>query len=482
MLKKLAGQTAVYGISNALARAINFFLTYYLTRIMGQGEYGVIGDLYALIPFMLTVLTMGLESGYFRFAGKEAGAAGKRNIFATLWGTVIAAAAMFMAVVLLFKPQIASVMNYADHSHYIWLTGGIIALDTITAIPYAKLREEGRAKRYLVVRTLSIVFHVALCYFFYSILPQISDHGLFAVTTDPGYMLVANLISSALVLLMLIPSCDRIWPRIDRKVLRKVMVYSLPLLIGGIAGTANEYIDRQMVKYLMPEGEAMAALGVYNAVLKLGSIMMIFTQIYRLGAEPFFLSDFKKDDFRRANAEAMKYYIIAAMVIFLVIVFYTDIFALLLGRDFREGMYILPIILISNMLSGVIMTLSFWYKQLGATKFAILITGTGFLFTVIFNVLLVPSLGYFGSALARLICEVAMVLTSYLLNRKYYPVPYDLKRIAEYLVLGAAMYGISIPAAGIPMWPRYFLFFALIVIFVLYAAWREKISIKRFLK
>jgi O-antigen/teichoic acid export membrane protein len=479
MLRKLAGQTAIYGISSILARAFNFMLTPYLTRIMGQGEYGVVTDFYALIPFMLTVLTMGLESGYFRFAGKEPGAAGKRGIFATLWGAVIAASAVFMAAVLLFKPQIASAMNYGDRSHYVWLVGLIIALDAVTAIPYAKLREEGRAGRYVVVRTLSIVINVALCFFFYSVLPKISDQGLFASPTDPGYVLVANLISSALVMVMLVPSCDRIWPRIDRKVLRKVMVYSLPLLVGGIAGTANEFIDRQMVKYLLPEGEAMEALGVYGAVLKLASIMAIFTQIYRMGAEPFFLADFKKDDFRRANAEAMKYYIIAALFIFLVIVFYADLFGMILGKEFREGMYVLPVILVSNLLSGVIMTLSFWYKQLGATKFAILITGTGLLFTVVFNVLLVPSLGYFGAAIARLICESAMVVMSYMLNRKYYPIPYDLKRIAEYAVLGAVMYGISIPAAGMPMWPRYFLFFALIVIFVLYAVRREKISIKR---
>jgi O-antigen/teichoic acid export membrane protein len=421
---------------------------------------------------------MGLESGYFRHVRKDSATADKRRIFATLWGAVIIAAVVFMGIILLFNQGIASAMHYADHSQYVWLMGAIIALDAITAIPYAKLRQEGRATRYAVVRTMSVIINVALCFFFYSILPRITSAGLFESPTSPAYMLVANVMASALVLVMLLPSCDGIWPRINRKQLRTIMIYSLPLLVSGIAGVSNDYIDRQAVKYLMPEEEALAALGVFGAVSKLGSIMMIFTQIYRLGAEPFFLADFKKDDFRKANAEALKFYVIAAILIFLGIVFYTDIFAMILGKDFRGGMHILPIILISNLLSGVVFTLSFWYKQLGSTKFAIIITGTGLLFTVIFNILLVPSLGYVGAAVARLICEVVMVAISYMLNRKYYPVPYDLRRIAEYILLGAAMYGISIPAAALPMWPRYLLFFALIAIFALYAARREKINLK----
>ena len=205
--------------------------------------------------------------------------------------------------------------------------------------------------------------------------------------------------------------------------------------------------------------------------------MTLFTSMYRLAAEPFFLAEFKGDDFRRTNAEAMKYFIIVSIFIFLFIALFRDLFALILGRDFREGVWILPIVLLSNMLSGIVLNLSFWYKQTGATKYAIYVTGTGLLFTVAFNILLVPSLGYVGAAVARLVCESAMVALSYLLNRRYCPVPYDLKRIGEYVLLGAVLYGAGVLCGGLTGWLRYLIYLVLVVIFAGYAVRRERIDL-----
>ena len=482
-VKKLAGQTAVYGISSIAARLLNYLLTPYLTRIMTEAEYGVVTDMYALIPFALVLLTMGMESGFFRFAGKVSDPAAKNRVFATVQVAVAGAATLFFAIALLFSGEIAEVTGYAAHPSYIVIVGGIIALDVATAIPFARLREQGRAARFVLVRVISVVVNVAMCLFFYSALPALADGGgFFSAIYDPsfgpGYVLVANLIASTVAALMLISAALPRGARPDGKLLRQIFIYSLPLLLSGIAGTANEFIDRQMIKYLMPADLAMGALGVYGAVVKIGVVLLLFTQMYRLAAEPFFLAEFKKEDFVRTNAEAMKFFILVSVLIFLAITLFSDLFALIIGPAFREGMYILPVVLVSNILSGVVLNLSFWYKQMGRTKFALLVTGTGLVFTVVFNILLVPSLGYFGAALARLICEAAMVVVSYALNRRHCPTPYDLRRIGEYAALGAAIYGLGFATRTLPAVWEYAINLLLLTAMAAYALQREKIDVK----
>ena len=448
MLKQLAGQTAIYGVGTIVPRFLNYLLFPYLTRLMTTGEYGVVTDLYALIPFALVVLTMGLETGYFRFAGQATTERERKDVFETTWGAVSLFALLFFAAALLFTPALARIMDYAEHPSYIRLTAAIIALDAATAIPFARLRQQGRAKRFVALRLLSVAVNLVLTVFFYSALPALASRGADAGMYDPafgaGYVLVANLLGSAVVWIGLYPSCRGARPRIRPKLLRAVMLYSLPLLISGIAGTANEFIDRQMIKYLLPPESSMDALGIYGAVAKLGVVLMLFTQMYRYAAEPYFLSAFRQEDFRRSNAEALKYFIIVSVGIFLTIMLFVDLFGLLMGRDFRQGIRVLPIILLANMFSGIWLNLSFWYKQSGQTQYAIWITGTGLVFTVGLNLALTPALGYPGAALARLGCETAMIAVSYYLNRKHCPTPYDLPRIGSYFLAGGAIYALSL--------------------------------------
>lgn len=481
-IRKLAGQTAVYGISSVAARFLNFLLVPYLTRILSPEGYGVVTDLYALIPFALVVLTMGLESGYFRFAGKAEDEAAKRTVFANTWGAVTLAATVFFVLVLLFNGQIAGAMRYGETPSYVWITGAIITLDVFLAIPFARLREQGRAMRFVMIRLASVVTNVLLCVFFYSVLPDLAvSGGWFGAIYDPafgaGYVLVANLLASFATVFLLLPACGRVAPRISRKVLKPIMLYSMPLLISGIAGTANEYIDRQMIKYLMPEDVALGALAQFGAVSRLGVILILFLQMYRMGAEPYFLGNFKKDDFVKMNAEAMKYYIIAAVAIFLGITLFTDLFALILGPQMREGVPLLPVILVSNILTGIVFNLSFWYKQMGKTKYAIVVTGTGLVFTVVFNILLVPVMGIWGAAAARLVCELIMAVVSYSLNRRHCPTPYDVRRIGEYVLLGAVLYGLGYITGMLPVVPKYLCNLALLGGYGLYFLRREKIDL-----
>lgn len=474
-LSKLAGQVAIYGISSVVARLLNYLLVPYYTRIMSPAEYGVITDIYAIIPFALVVLTMGMESGYFRFAAKAEDGREREQVYATTWGAVLLVASLFLGAVLLFEGGISSALGYAD-TNYVAITGAIIFLDVAGAIPFARLRQEGRAGQYVVIRLLSVIINIGLCLWFYNSQPQWL--GLYATPTDPGYAFVANLVASAVTFILLVVALrGGSAPRINGKLFRTIFLYSLPLLVSGIAGTANEFIDRQMIKFLMPAEESLAALGIYGAVVKIGVVMLLFTQMYRLAAEPFFLAEFKKDEFRESNAAAMKYFVVVSVFIFLVITLFSDVFALLVGPAFREGMYILPIVLVSNALSGMVLNLSFWYKQTGATRYAIVITGVGLIFTVVFNILLVPSMGYAGAALARLVCEVAMVVLSYYLGRRHYPIPYDLKRIAEYVLLGAAAYGASLLWNDAASVVKYLISCAVLVAYVLYALRREKIDL-----
>ena len=476
LLKKLAGQTAIYGISSIVARLLNYLLTPYLTRILSKAEYGSVTEMYALIPFMLVLLTMGMESGYFRFAGRADGREEKMRVFATTWGAVISVTLFFLSIVLLFNNGIADALGYGDNRSFIWIIASIIALDAITAIPFAKLREEGRATIFVLLRVLFVVVNMAMCFGFYWLLPKV-DNSLFSEAFGAGYVFVSNLIASLVVFFVLLSQCRVSFFKFSPHVLKMILIYSLPLLLSGIAGTANEFIDRQMIKYLMPEDLAMSALGVYGAVVKIGVILLLFTQMYRMAAEPFFLSNFKREDFVNINAQALKYFMMISIAIFLVITLFTDLFAHILGEDFREGIYILPIVLVANILSGVVLNLSFWYKQEGRTKFALYVTCFGLVFTVVFNILLIPKLGYYGSAIARLICEVAMVVLSYYFNRKYFPTPYDLRRIGEYTLLGATLYCFGYLTEELPLVLKYLCNLALLITFVFYAVRREHIDV-----
>lgn len=420
-IKTLAGDTMIYGLSTILARMLNYLMVPYLTRVMTEGEYGVVTDLYSLIPFALVLLTMGLESGYFRFAGKATSDDEKNRIFTTLFGTTSIAAVIFYILVSLTSEPIASAMGYTDHPWFVRLTALIIALDVVTAMPFARLREQRRRMRYVAIRLLSVVVNLALCLFFYSLLPKLAESGALEWMWDAdfgaGYVLVANVVASTVSLAMLAPM---LWSlrslggrRIDTKLLKRVMLYSLPLLISGIAGTGNEFIDRQMIKWIMPDDVAMSSLGVYGATTKLAVIMVLFTQMYRLAAEPFFLARFgKRGEFARQSMLAMWLYIAVAVLIFAGVMIFKPVVLLILGESFREGEHLLPVLLAANALAGVVFNLSFWYKQAERTWIAIAITGTGLVVTLALNFVFVPRMGYEGAAWARLGCEMAMVAVS----------------------------------------------------------------------
>ena len=483
MLEKLAKQTAVYGISTIVVRFLSYLLTPYYTRIFGQETYGIVTDIYALIPLALTLLTMGMESSYFRFSDKaeEAGGdvrAAKRRLFATTWGVTSLAAVVFFVLVASFRNGVAGLMGeaYAAHPEYVVWVGLIILFDVWACIPFSRLREQGRALLFVGIKALNVVMNVALAVAF-------GVAGLFATEFGVGWVFVANLIASVVTWLVILATVDRTVPKINWALLAAVFAYSLPLLVGGLAGTANEFIDRQLIKYLVPEG-AMAQVGIYGAITKIAVVMMLFYQMYRLAAEPFFLSNFKKSDFVQMNAAALKYYVMASMLIFLGIALFRDVFALIVGRDFREGIFILPVVLGANVLTGVWLNLSFWYKREEKTSLAIVVTGAGLVSMLVFGFWCIPVWGYYGAAWARLASESTMVAVSWWLNRRFYPTPYDWRRIGEYVAAALAVFAVceAVTACGGNKLIAYAFNIVLFAAYALYLVRRERIDVAALVK
>ena len=483
MLEKLAKQTAVYGISTIVVRFLSYLLTPYYTRIFGQETYGIVTDIYALIPLALTLLTMGMESSYFLFSAKaeEAGGdvrAAKRRLFATTWGVTSLAAVVFFVLVASFRNGVAGLMGeaYAAHPEYVVWVGLIILFDVWACIPFSRLREQGRALLFVGIKALNVVMNVALAVAF-------GVAGLFATEFGVGWVFVANLIASVVTWLVILATVDRTVPKINWALLAAVFAYSLPLLVGGLAGTANEFIDRQLIKYLVPEG-AMAQVGIYGAITKIAVVMMLFYQMYRLAAEPFFLSNFKKSDFVQMNAAALKYYVMASMLIFLGIALFRDVFALIVGRDFREGIFILPVVLGANVLTGVWLNLSFWYKREEKTSLAIVVTGAGLVSMLVFGFWCIPVWGYYGAAWARLASESTMVAVSWWLNRRFYPTPYDWRRIGEYVAAALAVFAVceAVTACGGNKLIAYAFNIVLFAAYALYLVRRERIDVAALVK
>ena len=472
MLEKLAKQTAIYGISTIVGRFLSYLLTPFYTRIFGVETYGIITDVYALIPFALVVLTLGMESGYFRFTAKaeEVGgdvAAAKKRIFTTMWGITSLAAMAFFTLVALFAPECSALMGevYSANPEYVVIVAAIVLFDVAGCIPFCRLRESGQALKYVSFKLANIIFWaVGLCD---------SDFGV-------GWAFVANLLASAITTVGISLS-GRAMPKIHWAILGAMFAYSLPLLISSVAGTAGEFIDRQLIKYLVPEG-AMAQLGIYGAITKIAVVMTLFTQMYRLAAEPFFLANFRKDEFQQTNAAAMKYYIIASMLIFLGIALFRDLFALIVGSNFREGIYILPVVLGANVLSGVWLNLSFWYKREEKTSYALWVTLSGLAASVVAGYILIPRFGYYGAAWSRFIAEVVMVAVSLTMNRICYPTPYEFGRIAEYVVLALALFFATELLGVESIIVKYTVSTAVLVTYMAYVVRREKIDVKALIK
>lgn len=455
-IKKLAGQTVVYGIGTILPRFLNYLLTPFLTYGFTAAEFGINSELYAYISFLNIVFTYGMETAFFNFYTNEED---KNTVYGTSLISLVCSTALLLVLFLPFAGEFAqsrSTPNAVYLPRFITWCIMIIATDALMVIPFARLRAENKAIRFSLLKLLNIALNLALTLFFIITCRKAYEAGensFFAFLYNPavgiGYAFLANLIANSVTLLCLSRLYfDRAW-KIDLTLLKRMLSYAWPLLIVGLAGMINETLDRILIKYLIADqAEAQEAQGIYGACYKIAILMTIFVQAYRFAADPFFFGRRKEADARNTYALVMKYFVIFCLFIFLATVFNLDWIKYFVGEDFRVGLRVVPILLIANICLGVVYNQSIWYKLSGQTRFGALIAIAGALITVVVNFLFVPRYSYMACAWATLGAYAGMMMLSFLLSRKYYPIPYNLRAISVYGLLALALYALSFVYAG----------------------------------
>ena len=451
-LKQLAGQTAIYGLSSIVGRLLNYLLVPLYTRYFIPAEYGVVTELYAYVAFLVIILTYGLETAFFRFSQKKYD---KNLVYSTSLISLIFSSVSFVVLMFFFQQPIANWLEYPQNPEYVMWFALIIGLDAISSISFAKLREKRKAARFALIRLVNIFINIGLNLFFIIYCPYVLENSL--PTTDfvnsiydsnirIGYIFIANLFASVITILMLLPEMIKSSWQFNSSLWKKMMWYSLPLLVAGLAGITNETIDRALLKHLLPDGvDKMAEIGIYGAFYKVSIIMILFIQTFRFAAEPFFFSQEKKHNSRKIYADVLKYFSIFSAFIFLVVMLYLDFVKHFVGSSFQSerGIEIVPILLMANLFLGIYYNLSVWYKLTEKTSYGALLAVFGALITLILNIILIPRIGFIGSAWATLACYLSMMLASLIIGRIHYPIPYDLKRIFSYIFLSFALYKLS---------------------------------------
>ncbi len=431
-LRALAGQTAIYGLSSIVGRLLNYLLVPLYTRVFLPEQYGIVSEFYAYISFLMVVYTLGLETAYFHFSNNKLK---QENVFGHAQFTLTCTTAFFTLLLLLFASPIAAGIGHPEHPEYVRWFAWILAFDTLSTLPFARLRQQNKALRFALVKLGGIFINIGLTLLLLLVLPSTSllpgDS-----TAAVGYVFIANLAASGCTLLLLLPELRQMRTGFKWSLIRELVTYGFPLLIAGLAGMINETLDRAILKYLIPDQRlALEQLGVYSACYKLSILMTLFVQTFRYAAEPFYFSQQHKENSRELFARVMEYFVLIGCCIFLVVMFYMDIIKFFIGENFHSGLGVVPILLMANLCLGIYLNLSIWYKLSGKTGYGAWLSVLGALITVVFNLWLIPSMGYTGAAWATLFCYGSMLVFSYLKGQQVWSVPYNTTRLLMMLGL-----------------------------------------------
>jgi O-antigen/teichoic acid export membrane protein len=474
-LVKLAKETAIYGVSSIVGKFLNWCLVpLYAYVLTNTGDYGIVTNLYGWTALLLVILTYGMETGFFRFANKNA--ANADNVYAASLTSVGLTSLLFAAVTILFSHSLANMLGYEKHPEFIAMLGTVVAMDAFGAIPFAYLRYKNRPYMFAGLKLVMIFFNIFFNLFFLLGCPWLHLHApslvdwFYRPDYGVGYIFVANLISTTAVTLCLAPFFIHIKLRFNWPLLKQILAYSLPLLLLGVAGIMNQTVDKILFPVIYPNHvEAMRLLGIYGANSKIAMVMMMFTQAFRFAYEPFVFAQHKDSDSKKAYSDAMKYFIIFSLILVLVMTFYIDILKYVIGPEYRQGLSVVPIILASYLFQGVFFNLSLWYKLIDKTMWGAYLSGIGLVFVLGLNVLLVPTMGYFGSAWAAFVAYFVIMVISYFFGQKYFPINYQLKAIGKYVLLAVIIFALGwFVSFHIAIFTYLFRTF-LLLIFVLYA-------------
>jgi len=447
IFKKLASQTAIYGLSSIFGRFLNYLLVPLYTYYFSPAEYGVVSEFYAYAGFFSVLLIFGFETGYFRFRDK-AHPQGDVAYSTALLFVVLMNVGFFLVLMGINRP-LSVVLKYPQHPEYLLWFSVILMLDAMTAIPFARLRAEERALRFASIKIIEIVLTIALSLFFivycpkvYALQPNSWLHWIYHPAIGVGYIFIANLCASICKFVLLAPQLKGLAWGFDKALFGRMWRYSLPMVIIGFAGIINEMLDRALLKYLLPYDlqTNMHMLGVYSACYKLSILMSLFIQAFRYAAEPFFFAYADKQDARPVYAKVLNVFVIFCVFIFLLVTLYLSFFQYFVGADYRAGLKAVPILLMANLFLGIYVNLSIWYKLTDRTLLGACVSLAGAALTIVLNILWIPTWGYMGSAWATLACYAGMAVVSYLLGRIYYPVAYPVGRILAYISFGVLLY------------------------------------------
>ena len=452
-LKSLAKDTVVYGLSSIVGRFFNYLLVPLHTAVFtaSTGGYGVVTNMYAMTALWLVLLTFGMETGFFRFANKET--ENPQRVYANTLYFVGGLSLLFAVLCLIFLNPIATFLGYEEHPEYIGMMSVVVALDAFQCIPSAYLRYKNKALKFAGVKLFNIFLNILLNLFFLLVCPWLHTHCPESISWFyrpdylVGYVFVANLFCSAATLFCYLPELRVLVSkeaRFDRPLLKRMLSYSFPMLILGLVGILNMTIDKQIYPFLFDSrDEAMVQLGIYGATSKVAMIMAMFTQAFRYAYEPFVFGKNRDSDSKQVYAQAMKFFFIFACLAFLAVMFYMDLLRYVVNRSYWSGLIVVPVVMLAEILKGIYLNLSLWYKLTDETRWGAYFSIIGFVIILVMNVTLVPLFGYMGSAWASVAGFGLITLLSYLMGQKKYPIPYNLRQMGAYALLTLLFFGIS---------------------------------------
>ena len=468
-LKSLAKDTAIYGMSSIVGRFLNYLLVpLYTAKLSAEsGGYGVITNMYAYTALLLVVLTYGMETTFFRFANKEG--EDPQRVYSTILLSVGSTSLAFVALVLAFIGPISSFMGYAAHPSYVWVMAVTVAIDAFQCIPFAYLRYKKRPLKFAALKLLFIVMNIALNLFCFVALPEITGR-----PTDVGYAFYINLACTGSITFCFWRELTGFRYVFDRALMRRMLSYSWPVLVLGVAGILNQTADKILFPYVYGSPDAHQQLGIYGAASKIAMIMAMITQAFRYAYEPFVFGKARQGDNRETYARAMKYFVIFTLLAFLAVVAYMGVLKFIIGRDYWGGLRVVPIVMAAEIMMGVYFNLSFWYKLTDRTIWGAWFSGAGCAVLVAVNVVFVPRYGYMACAWAGVAGYATAMLLSYFVGQRYYPISYPLGRIFSYVALAAVLYcGMAAANSRLPLWGALAANTALLAVFVAYTVRRD---------
>ena len=474
-LKSLAKDTAIYGLSSIIARFINYLLVPIQTARFAAsgGEYGIITNVYAYVSLLIILLTFGMETTFFRFMSKEG--EDPKKVYSTALTMVMMTSLISAVLLMTFLNPIAASVGYADHPEYVAVMYITVAIDAFMAIPFAYLRYLHKPLKFALLKIINILLNIVLNLLYLVVLPalKLNPFGIYdeQFTLDVAFVFYINLFCTCATLLMLWKEWTAQSFKIDKSTCKRMLSYTWPLLVMGLAGQLNQAASQILFPYLFDgsQEEARAQLGIYGACIKIAMIMVMITQAFRFAYEPFVFGKSKDKDNRETYAQAMKFYLIFTLLAFLVVMGYIDILKFLIGETYWEGLRVVPIVMAAEIMFGVFFNLSFWYKLTDRTIWGAYFSGIGAVVLIMIDILLIPRFSYMACAWAGFAAYATSMLLSYFIGQRYYPIAYPIRQMSAYVLLTIVLFlAMQYANSTLPLWAALIANTLLIAVFAAY--------------